>query len=363
MSVLKVGLMGFGHIAQLVHLPILTHLSDVEIVALAEIDPNRQEKAHHYVPKAIIVDDYKKILQMQEVEAVIICLPNPLHAEAAIASLRQGKHIYLEKPIAINLDEARNVLKAWKETNLNGMIGFNYRYHPAYQSAKQYIQSGRLGRLIYASSVFSTASQSHPEWKQNRKTGGGALLDLASHHIDLIHFLFYQEIQEVSAQMQSFRSEDDRVMLQMRLADGLLIQSFFSINTFERDSFEIYGQTGKLTLNRHHSLCMDVNDPSLHFIRFKLQHGFRRFAWLPYQLMKILVPNNEPSFKSALAHFISAISKKQPATPDLFDGYRSLLVIHGAEESVRSGRIVSLRNLINENFATEQTGGDRTGLQ
>ena len=362
MSVLKLGLMGFGSIAQLVHLPILTHLSGVEIAALAEIDPDRQEKARRYVPKAIIFDDYKKLLQMQEVEAVVICLPNALHAEAAIAALRQGKHVYLEKPIAISLDEARNVLKVWNETNLNGMIGFNFRYHPIYQSAKQYIQSERLGQLVYVHSIFSTVSQSQPEWKQNRKTGGGALLDLASHHIDLIHFLFDQEIQEVSAQMRSFRSEDDHALLQMRLANGLLIQSFFSIKTFEKDSFEIYGQTGKLALNRHHSLCMDVNDPSLPFILFKLKQGFQKFTQLPDYFIKFLVPNYEPSFKAALAHFISTIHKKQPPTPDFLDGYRSLLVIQGAEESARSGRIVSLRNLMNENFTTKPSGGNRTGL-
>src|SRR4030042_5317136 len=120
MSALKVGLMGCGRIAQSVHLPVLTHLPEVELVALAEVDPERLEKARHLVPKAVVCDHYETLLKMKEVEAVIICLPNDLHTEAAIASLQQGKHVYLEKPLATNLDEARRVLEVWQNTHLVG---------------------------------------------------------------------------------------------------------------------------------------------------------------------------------------------------------------------------------------------------
>lgn len=67
MSVVKVGLMGCGRIAQLVHLPVLTHLPDVELVALAETDPERLEKARHLVPKAVVFDHYEKLLKMENV--------------------------------------------------------------------------------------------------------------------------------------------------------------------------------------------------------------------------------------------------------------------------------------------------------
>ena len=76
MSTLKVGLMGCGRIAQLVHLPVLTHPPDVELVALAEADPERLEKACHLVPKAVVFDHHEKLLKMKEIEAEIIYLPS-----------------------------------------------------------------------------------------------------------------------------------------------------------------------------------------------------------------------------------------------------------------------------------------------
>ena len=171
MPSLKVGLLGCGRIAQLVHLPVLTHLPGVELVAFAETDPERLGRASHHVPKAIAFDHYEKLLKMEEVEAVIICLPNDLHAAAAIASLQQGKHVYLEKPLATSLDEARRVLKVWQTTQLVGMIGFNYRFNPLYRVTRQHLQTGSLGNLVGARSIFSTTGRNSPHWLQTRLTG------------------------------------------------------------------------------------------------------------------------------------------------------------------------------------------------
>ncbi len=346
MSSLKVGLMGCGRIAQLVHLPVLTHLPEVELVALAETDPGCREKARHLVPKAVVFDHYEKLLKMKEVEAVIICLPNDLHAEAAIASLQQGKHVYLEKPLATNLDEARRVLEAWQNTHLVGMIGFNYRFNPLYRATQQYLQAGSLGKLVGGRSIFSTTGRNLPDWLQTRSTGGGVLLDLASHHTDLIRFFFHQEVREVFASLRSLHSEDDSAMLQLKLSDGLMVQSFFSISSVEEDRFEVYGQRGKLFVDRYLSLCVETYGPTLNSIRLRqLWHRLKALPHLPHLLEKIRAPGHEPSYREALTHFITAARAHRCATPDFYDAYRSLMIIEVAEESVRTQRMVSVPDL------------------
>ncbi|MGH7964538.1 MAG: Gfo/Idh/MocA family protein [Candidatus Binatia bacterium] len=348
-ATLKVGIIGCGRIAQLVHLGMLQRLPEVELVALTEPDLQRREEARIRAPGAVTISDYQELLMMPAVEAVLICLPNALHAEATVAALERGKHVYVEKPLATSLNEARPVLAAWRRAGVVGMIGFNYRFNALYQAVRQHIQSARLGELVAARSVFSTAARTLPTWQHTRQNGGGVLLDLASHHVDLVHFLFGQEVREVFAGLRSQRSEDDSATLHLRLADGLLVQSFFSMSAVEEDRLEIYGQAGKLSVDRYLSLDIEISEPLLQFTRLKrLTRGLRSLAWNPYLLDKLRAPSREPSYQAALAHFVAAVRSKRPASPDFWDGYRSLAVIAAAEESARTGQIVPLSHLTEE---------------
>lgn len=340
---LRVGLIGCGRIAQLVHLNILGRLPEVELIALAEVDPQRREQARRSAPAAFAFESYQQLLEMPEVEAAIICLPTALHAEAAVAALERGKHVYLEKPLATSLGEARSILVAWRRAGVVGMIGFNYRFNALYQAVRRHVESGRLGELIIARSVFSTAARDVPEWKQSRQSGGGVLLDLASHHIDLVRFFFGQEVCKVFAELRSQRSEGDSATLQLWLDDGLLVQSFFSMSAVEEDRFEIYGQKGKLSVDRYLSYGVEISDPILNFARFKrMRNKIRSFIRSTYLVDKIRAPASEPSYGAALARFAKAVRANRPTEPDLLDGYHSLMVIEAAEESARTGLVVSL---------------------
>jgi predicted dehydrogenase len=236
------------------------------------------------------------------------------------------------------------------------MIGFNYRFNALYQAARQHIQSGRLGELVSVRSVFSSAARILPAWQQTRQNGGGALLDLASHHIDLIRFFFAQEVREVFAGLRSQRSEDDSAMLELRLADGLLVQSFFSMSAVDEDRFEVYGTAGKLVVDRHLSLDVEILDPTLDFARLKrIRRGVGSLIRSPYLLDKIRAPAYEPSYRAALAHFVVAARANQPALPDFRDGYRSLAVVEAAEESARIGQAVALPDLVTSDLAHEDS--------
>src|SRR6185369_726938 len=149
--------------------------------------------AARVVPTARAFGTYDELLNEGDVDAVVICVPNSLHAETAIAALKNGAHVYVEKPLATNLAEAGAVLKAWRGTDLVGMMGFNYRHNELYQSVRTHIAAGALGKLLTVRTVFSTSGEHLASWKLARRTGGGVLLDLGSHHLDLIRYFFAQE--------------------------------------------------------------------------------------------------------------------------------------------------------------------------
>jgi predicted dehydrogenase len=221
-----------------------------------------------------------------------------------------------------------------------------------YQTAKSHIQSGKLGELVGARSVFSSAPRILPDWKRSRHSGGGVLLDVGSHHVDLVRFFFGQEICSVFAEVRSQRSECDSAVIQLQLADGFLVQSFFSLNTVDEDRFEIYGLSGKLAVDRFRSLKVEFTDPAHNFLPLKrLAHEVRSIFRSPYLINEFLAPSNEPSYKAALNRFVEAVQGKQPATPDFEDGYRVLTVIEAAEESARGKRTISLSNINDEDLA------------
>ena len=330
---LNVGLLGCGRIARLKHLSVLAGLPQVNVVALAEMDAGRRTEAMRHAPQATPYADYRDLLAQSEAEAVVICLPTTHHAAAAVAAFEAGKHVYLEKPIALSIDEAEGVVAAWRRAGTAGMIGFNFRFSPLYREARRLIQAGTLGTPVMARSVFSAAARDLPGWKRQRHTGGGVLLDLASHHVDLARYLFDEEIEGVQAHLTSVRSEEDTAAVQMRLRSGLVVQSSFSMSSVNDHRFEVYGDEGRLTVDRYGAPDVELVRPSAE------QDRRQRLRRMDPRLL-LHTPDYQRPFHDALAAFAEAALAGRQATPDLLDGYHSLAAIAAAEASARSGGVV-----------------------
>jgi myo-inositol 2-dehydrogenase/D-chiro-inositol 1-dehydrogenase len=192
--------------------------------------------------------------------------------------------------------------------------------------------------VVAVRSVFATTSDGLPDWKRARFSGGGALLDLASHDIDLVHFLLGEEVVDVVADVRSLESEGDSAVLQMRLKSGIPAQLFVSLGTAEEAVLEVYGQRGKVTVNRYQSLAAQVANLRVDGRLRRLWNSIAAVRELPWFVQRLRAPANEPSFAAALTHFLGAIRGRHRACPDFLDGYRSLSVVAAAEESARTGR-------------------------
>jgi predicted dehydrogenase len=341
----NVGLIGCGRIASLVYLNMLNKIPGLSLKAIAEPDTAKREKAGMSAPHAELYTDYKDLLRNPDLDAVIICLPNHLHSEAAIAAFENGKHVYLEKPIAINSTQADEVIIAWKGSGLVGMTGFNLRFNPVYRALKEDIGWGAIGDAVFMRTVFTSSGRELPEWKKRRSTGGGALLDLASHHIDLVRFILNDEITQIFARTSSHKTEDDNAMLEYETSGGIHVQSYFSINSVDEDKIKVYGTRGKLSADRYGSLNVKTESGTSRG-QGRLSHikqAVRSLLRNPGGFKdKLLSPGREPSFETAIGHFVSAVRENRGVSPDLSDGFRCITILEGAEESARSGNLISL---------------------
>jgi myo-inositol 2-dehydrogenase / D-chiro-inositol 1-dehydrogenase len=337
-------LVGCGSLGRVVHLPILTRLADVRVVALADSDPASLAAAGALAPDAARFADHHELLTRGPLDAVVVALPTALHASVASDAISAGKHVYLEKPIAANLPDAERLVACWRESGRVGMIGFNYRFHPLYTRLRTLIGEGAIGTIVAMRTVFSAPPGPNPPWKSRRSSGGGALLDLGIHHLDLVRFLFGREVRTVAAQLHSVETEDDRVSVDLELEGGIIVQSLFALGVVEEDRVEVYGERGKLTVDRHHSVSVEqraARAGSSRAARLGLGRrgpSLRGVLSSPVLAQRLRAPTAEPSYRASLASFFAAVANGRPASPDLAEGLRALEIAGAAMRSAAEGR-------------------------
>lgn len=224
--------------------------------------------------------DYKDILARDDVHAVDICVPNNVHEEIVVASAKAGKHIYVEKPLAMSVAEGIRMAEAVESAGVKAQMTFNFRFNPAIERAKQLIDEGFLGRTFSFRGRYHRSSYISPDkplsWRLRKDvTGGGALFDLGSHILDLLYFLL-GDFESVQANLDTLIKErpvakdadekapvdvDDIAFLHARLPDGtpgVVEISRMGTGATNDVVVEIFGDQG--------AIRFDLADPSALYI-------------------------------------------------------------------------------------------------
>lgn len=189
---LKVGVIGAGGICRSCHMPGYSRMENVEVVAICDIRVEKaKELAEKYgVPR--VFADYKDLLALPELDAIDICTPNYLHSIIAVEALEKGLHVFCEKPDAVNAAEAEKMQAAAIKSGKVLMVMRNNRYMPISSFMKQYIEAGKMGE-IYAARCGWQRRRGIPGkggWFTTKaQSGGGPLIDLGVHMIDLTMWL------------------------------------------------------------------------------------------------------------------------------------------------------------------------------
>lgn len=184
----KLGFAGIGWIGQH-RLEAVIKSQLAEVVGFSDSNKELCRKAKASVPNAISYDSFEALLE-GDAEGIIIATPSALHAEQSIAALNKGKAVFCQKPLGRNVEETRAVVEAAKHNNCLLGVDFSYRYSQAIQKVKEEIQSGSLGELYAVNLVFHNAYGPDKPWYYDPKlSGGGCLMDLGVHLIDLLLWL------------------------------------------------------------------------------------------------------------------------------------------------------------------------------
>lgn len=189
------GFMGKAHAIAYHSAPAVFGLGDcLQLSLLAEVNlPLAQAKAKE-LGFARATDDWQALVRDPEVDVVDICSPNYLHKEMALAAIAAGKHVYSEKPLALNAPDALEMTEAAEAAGVKTLVGFNYAKNPAAQLAREIIASGEIGEVVHFRGTHNEDYLADPNqphsWRLRRDySGSGTLGDMGSHIINMAHYL------------------------------------------------------------------------------------------------------------------------------------------------------------------------------
>jgi len=268
---LGIGIIGSGGIARGAHLPgyKACEKDGVKIVACSDINLETANQAAEQFGIPHVFTDYKKLLEMEEVDAVSVCTPNYLHKQPTIDALEAGKHVLVEKPLAMNADEGKAMVAAAKRSGKKLQVGFMTRFQSNAQALKRFVEAGEMGDIYFARAQ-AMRRRGIPGWgvfTQKDKQGGGPLIDIGVHILDLTLWLMgHPKPLRCSGQTYAkfgpregvlglmgqwdpkiFTVEDFAVGL-IRFDNGatLVLESSFVANQEQRDVFntELFGTEG-----------------------------------------------------------------------------------------------------------------------
>jgi predicted dehydrogenase len=335
--------MGHVHIEQYLKHPA------VKIQAVCDKDEElaRKVAAEFSIPQ--VFTDFEEFVAKAEIDAVSVAVPNFLHKPMALACLERGFHVMCEKPMAMDTAEAREMRDCVRKTGLKFMIHYNQRFKPAHQYFKNLIASGGLGDVYYGCAGWRRM-RGMPRFggwfSQKKMSGGGPLIDLGVHMLDLTRWLigspkavtvsastFSHIARDIArAQKKEFDVEDLASAL-IRFDDGssLVLEVSWALNFEEHEKvyLELSGTKGGLS-----NVSYDYKDTATCI--FREENG---------AMVKTVPLKYPPSFENAQQHFVNCILEDRQPGPGADDGVETMRILDAIYESARIGREVELRNV------------------
>jgi len=237
----KVAIISFEHMHAYSYAAVLARLRRITFTAFADDDPKRLARVKKMYPHVKAYKCWKKLLEEDSCEAVIVTSANVRHRAQVIAAARAGKHVLCEKPLATTMKDARAMIEACRDAGVKLQTAFPVRYSPAVTRARALIQAGELGGIL---AIKTTNHGSMPDgWFTDKKlSGGGAITDHTVHVADLLRYILGQEITEVYAEMTTKihpLKVEDCGLLMLKLSGG----AFASIDASwsRHPSYKIWG--------------------------------------------------------------------------------------------------------------------------
>lgn len=352
MDQVRIGLIGCGTIAEK-QLAGLAQIGRVRLVATADVTAERAALLADRHGAARSYTDHRQLLDDADVDAVIVSTPNHLHAQHTIDAAGAGKHVLVQKPLALTLQDIDAMDRAVKSAGVTAMALMMNRFTPSYVRLKELLDRRTFGAPLVYRTHFSHAGiyksyKPTSHWFLDRaKAGGGPLLDLGVHHFDLLRWLSGQEVVSVSAEVATLGAEqesENNALVSLTFSDGAIAQLFLSFTTslptgFHVQRVEVYGATGS-------AWCAPatVERPPLRvFVEGAADD-------LLLGITEIRVPDADP-WANTMEHFADCVLGQRTPLTTFDDGRRALEVVLACYRSAAEGRRVHLSGVASERAA------------
>jgi predicted dehydrogenase len=339
----RVGLMGSGFISS-VHADALKRCADAELMAVASPSPGKAEEfaRKHCIPRH--VSDYRRLLDMKEIDLVVIGAPNDLHCQMTVAAASSGKHVVLEKPMCLNLADADRMLAACRQAKVKLMYAEELCFAPKYVRLKQLLDSGALGQpvLIKQSEKHDGPHAQH-FWDVER-SGGGVTMDMGCHAIEFFRWMLGRPpITSVYAQMgthvhTSKTRGDDNAILILEFengAVGMAEESWTKLGGMD-DRAEVHGSKGVAYADLLHGNAIETYSAAGY--DYAVEKAGSTVGWS----FTIYEESWNYGFVQEMAHFVDCVKHDKPPLVTGEDARAVMEVLFAAYESAGTGRKVNL---------------------
>ena len=253
MDKIKLGFVGCGVSMRIMFASIMKYMTNAEMTAV--MDPNRESAmaiSKDYGP-CDVFDDLDEMLAKADIDAVVICSPVFCHESNVVKAAKAGKHVFCEKPMARNVAECDNMIKACRDNKVKLMVGFMKRFNPCFQRATDMIQAGELGEVFKVDVFWDFYSGCYPmNWRETAKCQGGLFLDHGSHTLNLAMW-WLGEIKSIQGQFRIIKDKvevDDVAVALCKHENGAISvhQHTSMSHKYDKELYRIYGSKATLEI-------------------------------------------------------------------------------------------------------------------
>jgi len=338
--VVKVGIIGLGRMGML-HMMNCLKIDNVKVVAVADSSKKALNKAKFAGVDKVYSDYHDLLSHASDIDAVVISLPNFLHFECIQLALENGLDVFVEKPMANTVEECRDIVKLVEKSGSKFMVGHCMRFLEAIERMKENLDNGIIGRLEVATiEEVINGPFSHPRvpapvsdwWFDPKKSGGGALLDIGYHMIDL--FRFFAGDSEIIFSHLDYKFSlpvEDGAILILRSSDcsakGIVNVGWYQRTIFPKYDFRVilHGNAGYLSsddLVPHNLYLHAAKEGTKNFLRRVVGRKIRPLSYTYYY----------ESFYRELVHFFDGVENDSDPLVSAVDGLKIVELIHKAYE-------------------------------
>jgi len=333
-STIRVGVIGLGQIALKAHLPGYAKTKGCRITAVCS---SREQHARNIAKQygiPAIYKDWKKLIRSPEVDAVSICTPNFTHAPMTLKAFQEGKHVLVEKPMAMTVADAQRMIQASRRAKKVLMVHHNMRFDPAIRTVEMLLRKNVIGEVF--SFKCTMAHRGPQDWSpkakwffNKRQAGGGVLMDLGPHLLHNICFMLADEPASVTAAIPRRKSAwmnqgEAQCSLLLRFKNGVTgTLNLGWADVYYQNRFYFYGSKGILLVN------LAKGDP----IIVEYRHNNR----------KVYPPLPKSAFKPSLyEHFLDCIRRHKEPWMSGAEGLKTVRLIEAGYKSDRLGQTIKL---------------------